>query len=140
MIGKAQWFEMRKYGGWGIKPITWQGWLYVIGMQLPYLIALFLPLVPFHLGLAFGIFWLSIVALDTMDIMMHIKRDEREQAHEALAERNASWVMVGILLVGIAYQITQSIIQGVPTMDPFLPVALLAGVMAKVITFHHLQK
>jgi len=26
MIGNPEWFQRRKYGGWGIFPKTWQGW------------------------------------------------------------------------------------------------------------------
>lgn len=28
MIGKAEWFRERRYG-WGLTPVTWQGWIYV---------------------------------------------------------------------------------------------------------------
>ena len=30
MIGKSEWFNLRKYGGWGINPKTWQGYIYAL--------------------------------------------------------------------------------------------------------------
>lgn len=31
MFAKTEWFQKRKYGGWGLTPRTWQGWAYVGG-------------------------------------------------------------------------------------------------------------
>lgn len=40
MFGKPQWFREKK-SGWGLTPITWQGWTYTAGwtsvLLLPYL-------------------------------------------------------------------------------------------------------
>ena len=30
MIGKPEWFERRKYLGWGIHPKTKEGWIYLL--------------------------------------------------------------------------------------------------------------
>ncbi len=30
MIGRPDWFAKKKYTGWGIRPKTWQGWVYIL--------------------------------------------------------------------------------------------------------------
>src|SRR3989344_3475445 len=113
MIGKPNWFVRRKYGGWGLFPATWQGWVYLV---------------------------IFLVA-DTIDIMIRIKKDERETLHEALAERNALWVIIFILAAGIAYQAAQSaILKGVPYVDPVIIIAIVAGLIAKAATNIYLDK
>lgn len=41
MFGKPQWFRPKRFG-WGLVPITWQGWLYSAGwlgtIMLPFLV------------------------------------------------------------------------------------------------------
>ena len=32
MIGNPKWFNLRKYGGWGITPKTKQGYIYSVGV------------------------------------------------------------------------------------------------------------
>jgi len=43
MIGKPEWFKRRKYGGWGIFPKTWQGWVYIAAIIIPFMVFNALP-------------------------------------------------------------------------------------------------
>lgn len=138
MIGNPRWFEIRKYGGWGITPKTWQGWLYVLAMVAP---ILFILVAPWSTSIRFtaGIIWILIICIDAIDIMIHIKKDEREQFHEALAERNASWVMTFALVCGLLYQVYRSIISGFFSIDPLLIIVLIGGALTKLLTFLYLK-
>jgi hypothetical protein len=140
MIGKPEWFKRRKWGGWGLFPATWQGWVYI---------AVFL-------GLIFGtqlvspdekirMIVLGIVAItlfaDTIDIMIRIKKDERETVHEAIAERNALWVIILVLAAGVAYQTARATVIGdVSIIDPVIIIAIVSALIAKAATNLYLDK
>lgn len=135
MFAKAQWFQKRKYGGWGLSPKTWQGWVYVIGF-----VAVMVAIQSFGFiseevkkivsGLIIGLF-----ILDILRIMFQLKKDELEIQFEAIAERNASWVMVVVLTVGIIYQVVISTTNDIYAVDPFLIATLIAGVLAKGLSY-----
>src|SRR4030042_3462308 len=102
MIGKSSWFNPRKYGGWGLTPNCWQGWAFLALVALPIIFVSNLHLPGFwSTGLILA--WSLFFAIDFVDIVLHLKKDEREILHEALAERNAMWFMILILAVGVAY-------------------------------------
>lgn len=134
MIGKTSWFQRRKYGGWGIAPITWQGWVYTVLAVAPIAIIQTLPFWSAQIRLAITIVWVIVLALDVIHIMTHLKRDEREYKIEAMAERNSAWTMVLMIAVGVAYQSFTSSAAGKSEVDPFLLAALVAGVVAKAIS------
>ncbi len=121
MIAKASWFSIRKWGGWGLTPNCWQGWLYIA--------VLILPLI-FIKNIYFVYSWVAIFIIDILYIFLTLKKDEREVLHEALAERNALWMMILILVVG-------SIIK--QTLDPIILVALLGATIVKAITHWYLR-
>ncbi|MBR9701895.1 hypothetical protein GOV13_03155 [Candidatus Pacearchaeota archaeon] len=131
MIGKPEWFKRRKYTGWGITPKTWQGWVYV---------AVFVTLIiGFHTiptldnttrTIGTGL-WLLVLGIDSIDIMIHLKKDERNYLHEAISERNAAWYMVIVLALGIAYQGISSGLQQRLYVDPILLIALFGGLAIK---------
>ena len=110
MIGNPQWFEPRKFG-WGIRPKTWQGWLYVAGMLLIPLLVWFIPST-LSFTTKFFIFdcWLLLVVADTTDIMIRMPKDERTQLHEALAERNVSRFIVVALAIWLVLLIASAAI------------------------------
>ena len=66
--------------------------------------------------------------------------DERERVHEAIAERNAMWVMVAALVAGFAYRAAQASVAGQVYVDPVILVALGAGLAAKAITNIYLDR
>lgn len=140
MIGKPEWFTRRKYGGWGLYPICWQGWVYLAIVVLIIFGTQFLPIDERGRMIALAIV-AGILILDTIDIMFRMKKDERETLHEALAERNALWAILVVLVVGVAYQVAQSTIEnGTAVVDPVIVAAILAGLLVKAISNYYLDK
>ncbi|MCL4415238.1 MAG: hypothetical protein M1365_00835 [Actinobacteria bacterium] len=133
MIAKVNWFNRRKYTGWGLMPKTWQGVLYV--MIIAGIIAFIqnLPLnEPIKMVLT-GI-WAIFVLIDVLQVMAAIKLDEREQKIEAIAERNASWTMVASTALVILYVSTiGKDLRGIDLM-PVLIFPIFAGVIIKGLT------
>lgn len=140
MIGKPEWFNRRKYTGWGLTPKNWQGWAYVVAIVLPIIILQAIPGITPEIMAITSIIWLVILFIDVIDIMRKLPMDEREKAHEAIAERNALWMMILVLVVGIAYQAAQSVVFQTNTVDPLLIVALLLATVVKAGTNFYLDK
>jgi len=139
MIGRQEWFKRRKYGGWGLFPATWQGWVYIaVAIGILFVFQL-LPLND-NARLVGTITWAVILAIDTIDIMIRMKRDERETKHEAIAERNALWAVMIVLCVGIAYQAASSTVIGKFTVDPIIIIALVAALIVKAISNIYLDR
>ena len=134
MIGKSEWFKRRKYMGWGISPQTWQGWLYLVLMLVPFVIFQALPFWDIKIRIYVTIGWILFLAFDVNHIMFTLKKDEREQKIEAFSERNAAWTIVMILVIGIVYEITTSALQQKLNVDLFLLLALSAGMIVKTIS------
>ncbi len=137
MLGNPKWFKRRKYTGWGLTPITWQGWAYVgalfLGVFLVSAITVWLNIqTAYQIGII--LFMLAAIVLETVDISVRIDKDERETTHEALSERNAAWTMVVMLTGGILFQAIMSAMRGQLNVDPFIIAALLGGVIAKGIS------
>lgn len=140
MIGKPEWFTRRKWAGWGLFPVTWQGWLYVAVFVAAIFGTQFIPAGDTMRMTALGIVGLALIA-DTADMMFRMKKDEREILHEALAERNALWTMVLVLATGVAFQAAQSAVTGTGAwVDPVIIVALFAALTAKAATNIYLER
>jgi len=140
MLGKPEWFKRRKYSGWGIIPKTWQGWVYILIFMLPFVVFQALPFWDEKTRFFVTIAWLVILLVDVADIMIRMRNDERERMHEAIAERNAAWVMLLVIIIGILYQVTTSALIQTFKVDYFLIGALFAGVIAKMITNVYLDR
>jgi hypothetical protein len=140
MLGKASWFQKRKYGGWGITPRTWQGWVYILAFIAILLIFQLMPFWNDFQRTVFTGFWLLILSVDVIQIMIHLKKDELEKIQEAVAERNASWAMAFILTIGILYQLISSALEEKIELDPFLAIALFAGLLVKSLSYYILEK
>lgn len=140
MIGKPEWFERRKYGGWGLTPKTWQGWAYISLIILPLIIFQSMPWWSAMTRTAVTIGWIGILLADTIDITIHLKKDEREKMHEAIAERNAAWTMVAVCTAGIAYQVAMTAVQQQMMIDWWIMAILFAGVFAKMATNIYLDR
>ena len=134
MIGKPEWFERRKYGGWGFHPKTWQGWIYLALILIPFAVFQALPYWDTQARMYVTAGWVAFLLLDATHIMIGLKRDEREFKIEAIAERNAAWFMVLILAVGILYQIISSALQQTIIVDWFLVIVLFGGMIVKTIS------
>jgi hypothetical protein len=140
MLGKSDWFQKRKYGGWGITPRAWQGWVYILTFIAILLIFHLIPFWNDFQRLIFTGIWLLILSVDVIQIMIHLKKDELEKIQEAMAERNASWTMTLILTIGILYQLITSGLQEKIELDPFLALALAGGLIAKSLSYWKLEK
>jgi UDP-N-acetylmuramyl pentapeptide phosphotransferase/UDP-N-acetylglucosamine-1-phosphate transferase len=138
MIGKTKWFGRRKYTGWGLTPKTWQGWAYVAGMVLPTVIISNLP-IERGLQTLLMLVWIGIFIIDIIDMMIHLEKDERDITHEALAERNAAWVMIATLTIGFSYQVAVSAVRQSVQVDPFIFIAIFSGLIAKALTNWYLR-
>lgn len=121
MIAKSSWFSIRKFGGWGLTPNSWQGWLYIVIFILPLI---------FIKNQIFIYSWTALLVIDLVDVFLHLKKDERESLHEAIADRNALWAIILILVVG-------SLIR--QTVDPVIFIALLVGAAVKSLTAWYLR-
>lgn len=139
MLGKPEWFQRRKYGGWGLTPKTWQGWAYTVVMFAPILL-----LQAFGASgetlFAVTLAWTLFVCFDVIDIMAKLKKDEREVHIEAIAERNSAWAMVAVVVIGLGYQTASSVVKNTLEVDPFLPAVILAGAVVKAATNWHLER
>ena len=138
MIAKSSWFSPRKYGGWGLTPNCWQGWAYIGVITLLLVLVSNLNLPGFWstgLMLALG----TIFTVDFIDIFVHLKKDERDVIHEALAERNAMWFMVATLGVGVAYQASVGVVTKSLSLDPVILIALIGSVIVKAATHWYLR-
>lgn len=126
MIANPKWFSIRKYGGWGVVPCTWQGWLYITAMILPFIFI--------KQNSPIFFVWMAFILIDLGDVMVRMKKDERERNHEAMADRNACWIMIALILIDFFYE---AIIG--QNFDFKLMIILLAGGMAKTVTSWYLR-
>ena len=135
MIGNPKWFNVRKYTGWGLTPNCWQGWAYVFVFALP---IIFINEVPLNISSnyknIFSLIWILLLLVDVIHMMSQVKKDERERLHEALADRNALWFMMFVLVASALYDsfFNQS------TNIVFL-IAVLGSVIVKSITQLYLR-
>jgi hypothetical protein len=138
MIGKPQWFKVRKYGGWGLTPATKEGWFYMAGFIALVLIVQTLSLSP-SLKISITSILCVILAIDVVDIMFHLKKDERETLHEAISERNASWAMVTAMVIIFGYRSIATALSGGNSIDIILLIPILVGTLAKAGTNLYLR-
>jgi len=139
MFGKPHWFKRRKYGGWGLFPATWQGVVYTLIIAAIFAAIQFLP-IDGQIKMIVTILLAAVFAIDILDIMRRIPKDERERIHEAIAERNALWAIITALAIVITYQAYLSAVSNTIQVDPFIIIALLIGVAVKAATNIYLDR
>jgi hypothetical protein len=66
--------------------------------------------------------------------MFTIKKDEREHKIESISERNAAWAMICTILIAVGYQSFNTVYYGMGSVDIFLIIVLLVGVIVKSIS------
>lgn len=133
MFAKAAWFNRRKYTGWGLTPRTWQGVLYILTIVI---VIFFISSLSINetIKMALTGAWVIFVLVDILWVMASIKLDEREQKIEAIAERNASWAMVGSTILSIVYITTiGKNLKGIDIV-PVLIFPLIIGVIVKGVS------
>ncbi|MFA5894980.1 MAG: hypothetical protein WC851_04345 [Candidatus Shapirobacteria bacterium] len=138
MIGSPKWFSPRKYSGWGLTPNCWQGWAYIGLIALPIALLGNITL-PGNWSVYLMVAWSLIFSLDFIDIFTKMKRDERDIAHEAIAERNAMWFVIATLGFGLAYQAGVGAVKGINQVDPIILIALFGGLFVKALTNFYLR-
>ena len=140
MIAKPEWFKRRKYLGWGVYPKTKEGWIYLVLIILPFAIFNALPFWSEGVRIGVLVAWLLFLAIDIGSVMVKLNKDERERIHEAFAERNALWVMLLVLIVGIGYETAVSTVAEEFKVDIFLIMAIVLGLFTKAISNLYLDK
>lgn len=139
MLGKPHWFQRRKYGGWGVYPKTWQGWVYIAVAIAVFLIIQRLPFGDMQTKTIVTVVLAAVIVLDLIHIMVRLPMDERDRIHEAIAERNALWAIISALSAGICWQALTSA-QNNLQIDPVIIIALFAGLIAKTVTNIYLDR
>lgn len=140
MIGKPEWFERRKYSGWGLTPKTWQGWIYIAIIILPLLIFQSIPIWSVKTRVIATGIWMAFLLFDVFDIMIKLKKDERSRLHEAIAERNALWGAVILLSIAIVYQVTSSALNQTIQVDWWIVTTLFVALIIKSVSNIYLDK
>lgn len=102
MIGKPEWFCARKFG-WGLGIKTKEGWFYILGVIAVLMAATYLLPAQYRLPATMAI--VAVLVVDVLSIMpkVYSKLDEREQRHQLIAERNASFVAVAGIIAYAFY-------------------------------------
>lgn len=141
---KPEWFRRRKYSGWGVTPITWQGWLTIIVLVSP--IAYFASQIKGGtslMGVTIAAFLIYFVAFMffIFGLMSRIKTDERNRSHEAIADRNALWALIMIIAVGLVIEgVMPEWIRSLSQVNPFIVGGIIAAWLVKVISMYWLDK
>ncbi|HXK38308.1 MAG TPA: hypothetical protein VJ579_04550 [Candidatus Paceibacterota bacterium] len=141
---KPEWFRRRKYSGWGVTPITWQGWLTTLVLVSPlvYFSSRIKNGIPL-LGAVFVFFIVYFIAFMffIFALMTRIKTDERNQAHEAIADRNALWSLVLIIGIGlVAEGVAPLWVHALSPVNPFIIGGILTAWLTKMISMYWLDK
>ena len=139
MIGQPSWFKIRKFGGWGLTPVTKEGWFYTGAIILPFVVFQSLPYWSEQVRFYVTLGWLSVILIDVLDIMFRLKKDEREYIHEAIAERNVAWFLIASLLIGFLYKTLSAGLSETPSVDLFLLIPLLGAALVKTLTHLYLR-
>jgi len=130
MIAKAEWFNRRKYTGWGLTPKTWQGVMYTFTIVGVFALILNLSIGETLKMVLTGI-WAFFILIDILRLMASLKLDEREQKIEAIAERNASWTMVASTAITILFVTTIAKELKGTDLIPVLVFPMIVGVIVK---------
>jgi len=140
MIGKPEWFGPRKFG-WGVGLRTKEGWAYFAVVIAAVLGISYLPVAPQLKG-ALSVALVALVAIDMLDVMRKVysRLDEREQKHQLVAERNASFVAVAGFTAYVLYLAFSAQPQEIT--KELLPLVglLVAMAFAKGITLIYLER
>lgn len=140
IIAKPEWFKKTKYRGWDADIKTWQGAVYVAAVIIVFLVLALNPFMDKMDKVVLIGIWALFFLIDLVDVLWKLKKDEREKIHEAIADRNAAWVMMIVLSLGFFMELIYSVLQKSLYIDPFLLIALIAGIIVKIISEYKLEK
>lgn len=133
MIGKPEWFTYRIFG-WGVRPKTWEGWVYLLAAVFIAVGLAFLPIPLEYKTIAMFAF-VGILVLDVIVIMTQLDKhhDERERMHQLIIERNCSFAAIVALAVIAAYQAAQNVGKIMPV-DVSILIVLAVMVVVKIVS------
>lgn len=80
MFGKPEWFKPKTFG-WGLQPVTKQGWIYT-GVWLGVLLIPFLPLLVLKgvlLASVWLVFGIAALSWDVWDILRQMKQEKEDE-------------------------------------------------------------
>lgn len=143
-IIKTKWFRRRKYSGWGLTPVTWQGWVFIAVLIAPLIflaskIELGINLLS-PLFISFAIYFAIFLGV-IFAIMAKIHTDERERVHEAISDRNALWFLIFVLALGIvAESFSPDLVRTLYPINPFVFGGIIGAWIVKVISAIYLDK
>jgi hypothetical protein len=134
MIGKPEWFTTRKMG-WGLGIRKPEAIVYIIVIGFLYA-AVFASPLGSDLKTAAVVILSAVVIIDTLHIMYVVYKnlDEREERHQLVAERNASFTAVALITICLLYVVINAALTKTepPTIELVIPVSvLLAMSLAK---------
>ncbi len=135
MIAKKDWFKPRIFG-WGLRPVKWEGWVYITVVVLLFLAALNLPISDIA-KISTASVIMAVFLIDTIVVMfqMYKKLDEREKKHQHIIETSVSYAAVGAIILVAIYE---GFILG--RIDTSLFVVLGVMVATKIIVSVYLWK
>ena len=135
MIAKKEWFKPRLFG-WGLRPVTWEGWVYVAIFVVLFMGTLNLPFDDVGKVIAGGIV-MVVFLIDLIIVMfqMYKNLDERERRNQQIIESGASLTAVLAILLALVYK---SLSQGI--VDYILLGILIAMALAKGVISLYLMK
>ena len=133
MIAKPEWFNRRKYTGWGLVPAKKEGWIYIILVILPYAIFSMFEWTE-TVRISVTAIWMLFLIIDTTSAMARLNIDEREKKIESISERNAAWAMVLATIILIFYEIMINANTESFQVNPELIIILGSGLAAKIVS------
>lgn len=140
VFGNPKWFGRRKYSGWGLSIKSWKGLIYILILIIPLMVFQFILYWSFQTRLITTGIWMLFLLIEIVDIMRRIDKDEREKIHEAIAERNALWGVMTILVLAILYQTITSALNQNLFVNWWIVSALLVGVVIKAASNYYLDR
>ncbi len=145
MIGKPEWFTYRIFG-WGIRPKTKEGWIYIIVAIAIFLLGIYVS-PDQNMKMIVGGIIVVLLMLDSLHIMTQLSKvhDERENHHQLIIERNVSFAAIFAIAAIIVYQaytrgekLSYSIGESIPV-DTSLLIVLGVMVVIKIVSLIYVK-
>lgn len=135
MIGKPEWFTYRLFG-WGIRPKTKEGYIY-IGIFLAIILAISFMPIPESIRLWIIGALVLLLVIDSLHIMITMPKfhDERENYHQLIIERNVSFGAIATIIIIAFYQAYKNgFPQDIIPFDISLAYVLIGMVVVKILS------
>jgi hypothetical protein len=98
MFGKPQWFVPKKFG-WGLHPVTWQGWVYTLAWA-GVIAAPFIVLMMRHQPLEAGIWMLAACLALFYDVYLILRQMRGEPAKKERPAAQSAGRPNDVLFIG----------------------------------------